>query len=218
MPDFDIIPAGFEQAAREIPQLDTRAILAAGAAEYKAQWHRHFKALDAKGNSKGWPSKHFWLTEGVGKTDIAMVAEDFAAVACSSPAVAYQSLGGTIRPRSARGIVVPVSAQAYAAGWPSNSGLPLSFIPFKSRRHPYLVGKLVETAATRIGYGKKGVINKGDNAATVGTTHWLVFLQITKKKPMGNAVYPDPAIARPAVERKMAAALHRQTAAAKTQG
>lgn len=210
MPDFDIVPVGFDQAAREVPQLNTRAILAAGAAEYKAQWHSRFKALDARGNSKGWPSRRFWITEGVMKTDIAMVTEDFAAVACSSRAVAYQSLGGTIRPRSARGIVVPVSAAAYAAGWPSNSGLPLTFIPFKSRKHPHLVGKLVETAATRIGYGKKGVINKGDNAATVGTTHWLVFLQITKKNPMGNAVYPDPATARTAVESKMASALRRQ--------
>lgn len=210
MPDFDIIPSGFEQASREIPRINTRAILAAGAAEYKAQWHRRFKALDARGNSKGWPSKHFWLTEGLQKTDIAFLSDDAAAVACTSRPVAYQSLGGTIRPRSARGIVVPVSAQAYAAGWPSNSGLPLSFIPFRSRKHPHLVGKLVETAATRIGYGKKGVINKGSNDATVGTTHWLVFLQITKKNPMGDAVYPDPSIARPAVETKMASALSRQ--------
>lgn len=199
---------GQEDMERKLPKINTRAVLAAGAGEYKSLWQQHFKALDARGNRNGFPARHFWIDEGFKKTEIAELTAELARVTCDSRAVAYQAHGGTIRPVSGKAIAQPVSATAYAAGWPSNSGLPLEFVFVRSRKYPNLVGKLIEAQATKIGYGKKGVINKGQNTATAGKTHYLLWSYITKTQGMGDAVFPSASA--DAVSAKMSEALQRQ--------
>lgn len=205
---FDI--RGFSEVEQSLPRINARQVLAAGAAEYKAQWRAHFKALDAKGNRKGFAPKHFWIEEGYKKTGVAEITADFARVTCDSRAVLMRYWGGVIRPRDAGALAIPISAEAYAAGYPRNSGLPLEFIPIKNSRTPAVCGKLVEAAATRISYGKDGSVKKGrGNANRVGKTHYLIVWQVTIK-PMGAAVKPDPGTANAAVMAKMNEAVGRQ--------
>lgn len=210
MSELSIEVRGADELIRRLPAINTRTVLAAGASEYKRLWREHFKALDAKGNRKGFPSRNFWIQEGVKKTDVAELTAEFARVTCDSRAVALRATGGTIRPRDAGALSIPVSAEAYAAGWPSNSGLPLAFVPIKNSRTPAVRGKLVEAAATRLSYGRDGKVKKGrGNAKTVGRTHYLLVSKV-EIKPMGDGVKPDDGAARGAVTGKMADAVRRQ--------
>ena len=83
MGDVNIEVRGVEDVLKSLPQVNRREALAAGGAEYKKQWIRHFRALDAKGNKKGFPSRGFWIDEGVKRTDIAELSEDQVRVACA---------------------------------------------------------------------------------------------------------------------------------------
>lgn len=202
---------GFDELGRALPKVNARAVLAAGAAEYKRLWQAHFAALQSRGNKKGFPSRNFWIQEGARKTEIAELTAEQARVACDSRAVAFQAFGGTVRPASARAIAVPVTAAAYVAGWPSTSGLPLEFVPLKSRKNPHFVGVLKEARATRVGYSqKRGAFSKGENTATAGTTHYLLFDQLTKKGMGEDAVRPQRAEADKAMDAKMQESLNRQ--------
>jgi len=203
--------SGYDDIERKLPKVNPRAVLAAGASEYKAQWQAHFRGLDAKGNRRGFPGRHFWIEEGYKNTTVAELTPELARVVCNSAAVSFQANGGTIRPRSAGALSIPVSPVAYAAGWPSNSGLPLRFEPMRSKKNAHFIGRLVEAEATAIGYSRtKGVINKGENTKTAGTVHYILFDEITKRVGMGDGVRPDKEIAQTAVNAKMAEAFRRQ--------
>ncbi|HPS07305.1 MAG TPA: hypothetical protein PLG22_07220 [Kiritimatiellia bacterium] len=211
MAEMSIEVRGADGLEKSIPaKINTRPVLAAGAGEYKKAWLEHFQALDARGNRRGFPPKNFWIEEGYKKTGVAELNEAYATVTCDSRAVAFRAYGGTVRPVSAKALAIPVSAAAYAAGWPGNSGLPLEFVPVRSKKNPRVIGKLVEARATRIGYGKKGVINKGENVKTAGTTHYLLFDQITQRGMGVDAVRPEAAGAEARVFAKMASAVQRQ--------
>lgn len=213
MSELSIEVRGTDALLLKIPQgISTRPVIAAGAGEYKRLWRDHFKTLDAKGNVKGWPAKHFWISEGLMKTEVTEIDAQHGKVECQSAAVAYQANGGTIRPRTAKAIAVPLTATAYAAGRPSISGLPLEFVRVRSVKFPNLIGKLVEARATTFRYGKKGVISKSvrENTDTAGTAHYLLFTSITKAQGMGEAVKPEPSYSQSAVSASMAAAVQRQ--------
>lgn len=211
MADMSIEVSGADELARSLPDVNTRALAAAGAAEYKRLWRGRFAELDAAGNKKGWPSRHFWINEGARKTDVAEVSDSGARVTCDSRAVAMRSTGGTIRPRDGGTLSIPLTARADAAGWPSNSGLPLEFVPIKSAKNPAVRGKLVEARATRISWNKKKekFVSRGGNDKTAGTEHYLLVSK-SEIPAMGDAVLPDRARADEAVSAKMAEALERQ--------
>jgi len=206
---------GMDEALKSLPSVNTRRLLAAGAAEYKRLWRARFDALDAAGNKKGFPPKNFWIKEGKLKTDVADLTADMARVTCDSRAVAMRSAGGTVRPRAAKALAIPLTPQAYAAGWPSNSGLPLEFVPVKSAKNPAVRGKLVEARATRISYGRDGSVRKGrENVKTAGTTHYLLVSK-SEIPAMGDAVRPERTAAEAAVTAKMGEALAREIERAK---
>jgi len=204
-----------DEALKSLPSVNTRRLLAAGAAEYKRLWRARFDALDAAGNKKGFPPKNFWIKEGKRRTDVADLTADMARVTCDSRAVAMRSAGGTVRPRAAKALAIPLTPQAYAAGWPSNSGLPLEFVPVKSAKNPAVRGKLVEARATRISYGRDGSVRKGrENVKTAGTTHYLLVSK-SEIPAMGDAVRPERTAAEAAVTAKMGEALAREIERAK---
>jgi len=216
MADMSIEVRGADEVARSLPRVDTRRLLEAGAAEYKRLWRARFDELDAKGNKKGFPSGHFWIEEGKRKTDVAEIGEAGARVTCDSRAVAMRASGGTVRPRSAKALAIPLTPQAYAAGWPSNSGLPLAFVPIKSAKNPAVRGKLVEARATRISYGRDGGVKKGrGNDKTAGTAHYLLVTKAQIPAMGAAAVMPEEAAAREAVAAKVGEALDRQIERAK---
>jgi hypothetical protein len=201
---------GLDAALRSLPELKARAVMAAGAAEYKAAWIGRFRELDAKGNARALPRSHFWAREGARKTEAFVLGASEARVTCASAAVAFQAYGGTVRPVSAKALAVPVSGRAKRAGWPSNSGLPLRFVPIRSRKNPHVVGKLVEAEATRISYTKEGRVKKGaTNTRTAGTTHYLLMDEMTLEG-IGEAALPERASAYARVAKKMGSALDRQ--------
>jgi hypothetical protein len=211
MSEIEITTEGYDELIRKLDiRIDTRACLAAGAGTYKAAWRAHFKTLDAAGNRKGYHSQHFWIEEGVKKTDIAALDAASARVVCDSRQVAFRATGGTIRPREAGALAIPMSPEAYKAGWPSNSGLPLEFIPIKNGRNPSVRGKLVEAAATRLVYQKGGGIKKGrGNTKTVGRIHYLLVSKV-EQVGMGDAVKPAEPAASDAVAARMAEAVRLQ--------
>lgn len=215
MSDMSIEVRGMDEALKSLPSVNTRRLLAAGAAEYKRLWRARFDALDAAGNKKGFPPKNFWIKEGKLKTDVADLTADMARVTCDSRAVAMRSAGGTVRPRTAKALAIPLTPQAYAAGWPSNSGLPLEFVPVKSAKNPAVRGKLVEARATRISYGRDGSVRKGrENVKTAGTTHYLLVSK-SEIPAMGDAVRPERTAAEASVTAKMVEALAREIERAK---
>ena len=215
MSDMSIEVRGMDEALKSLPSVNTRRLLAAGAAEYKRLWRARFDALDAAGNKKGFPPKNFWIKEGKRRTDVAELTAIQARVTCDSRAVAMRSAGGTVRPRAAKALAIPLTPQAYAAGWPSNSGLPLEFVPVKSAKNPAVRGKLVEARATRISYGRDGSVRKGrENVKTAGTTHYLLVSK-SEIPAMGEAVLPERTAAESAVAAKMGEALAREIERAK---
>lgn len=212
MSELSIEVRGSEELANSIPpRINTRAALAAGAGEYKKCWREHFQALDSKGNRRGFPSRNFWIQEGFKKTEVGELTPEYATILCDSRAVAFQAFGGTIRPRTGKCLAIPVSPEAYAAGWPSNSGLPLEFIPIRNARTPAVRGKLVEARATRIGYSaKRGVFSKGENTKTVGKTHYLLVSKVERPVGLGDAVRPPFAPSESRVAEKIMGQIQRQ--------
>lgn len=210
MAEMSMTVVGTDDLLAALPKrMNARRVMAAGAAEYKELWRSHFQALDAAGNKRGFAPKGFWTSEGVRKTDIAELDDEHAVVSCGSRAVALKATVGpyTIKPRTAGALAIPLSARAYAAGWPSNSGIPLEFVPI---HRGHVVGKLVEAAATSFSFRRDGTIRRGkSNAKTVGVEHYLLMDAVTIMG-MGDAVMPDRGSAETNVTGAMYAEIGRQ--------
>ena len=148
---------------------------AAGKAAEKAM-----KAYYAKlpNNRKGFPSRGFWVTEGVKKTQLVSYDEHAATIVVDSVAMAHRFYGGTVYPKRAKALAIPITAEAYQAASPIRFPRPLTLVVRKNR--PPL---LIET----------GIIGQ----STAWTIHYVLLKSVTHKADK-RAMPPDDTI-KPAV-------------------
>lgn len=76
-------------------------------------------------NAKAWPRKHFWA--GVARSTVyvpSQTTDDAATVSITDPRFRIKVRGGTIRPKQAKALAVPLNAAAYEAGFPRAGRIP----------------------------------------------------------------------------------------------
>lgn len=86
--------------------------------EYRA-W---FTARNQKPNAKGWRKANFWARIRRATAYLPNeTTDDQARVSISDPAIRLKIHGGTVRPREARMLALPLNEEAYVDGSPRNS-------------------------------------------------------------------------------------------------
>lgn len=88
-----------------------------------------FEDLNRRPNKRGWPKQNVW-NKIRQSTSLASVTEREATIAISDPRFAVHLHGGTITPKRARALAIPLHAEAYAAGSPreGDARLPNLFV------------------------------------------------------------------------------------------
>jgi hypothetical protein len=144
----DEITPQLEQIGRTF---STRRILAAAGKTLEVALTEHFRALDARGNSRGWFRSHFWSRRVADKTLLSFVGQKRAVVTIDSPEYVHKLNGGWVRPgEGKRALAIPATSQAKAAGSPREAAVQqLRFVPLKTG-NPDLAGMLVRTMRSDI--------------------------------------------------------------------
>ena len=174
---FDNVTPELERLAAELS--NRRPLMAALGKRLEIEARAHFQRLDAKGNSMGWPSRHFWNREVRAKTALTSVTETTAIVSVDSPAYVHRIEGGEIRPKRAKTLAIPANSAAYAAGSPREADRDqLDYLPLHQGN---LVGALIRRFQTLIKKTKKGYASKKEVGGEVW--YWLVRSVTTKPHP-----------------------------------
>jgi hypothetical protein len=75
---------------------------------------KHFAQRESEPNKRGWPKQHFWSRiRRVTAYDPSRTTEESATVVVSEPAFGMKVHGGTIRPKTAKALAIPLQALAY---------------------------------------------------------------------------------------------------------
>lgn len=96
-----------------------RTMMEAAGKEVVQALKAHFRERQGEGNRKGWPSRRFWFgvkNSVANATAVDEVTDTSAIVAIASPAFAHKIKGGTVRPKEAKAIAIPLRAEAYRMG------------------------------------------------------------------------------------------------------
>jgi hypothetical protein len=130
-----------------------RQLLAVCGKEMEIQLRKHFRLRDSEGNSRGWPSRHFWAREVAANTALSEVSARRAVVSIASPAFGHKVYGGTITAKRAGALSIPLSPEAYKAGSASLFGKPLTMVN-RPGKPPLLVetGLIGKSKAWKIHY------------------------------------------------------------------
>lgn len=120
-----------------------RPVMEAAGKAVEVRLQRHFKERQAEGNKHGWPSQNFWHggpNSVSSNTGLESVTETRATVAVADVRFMFKVEGGTIRPKRAKLLRIPLRAEAYALG---NKGSVRESAPFlkfiKTKSGFYLV-------------------------------------------------------------------------------
>ena len=172
-----------------------RPITEAAAQATVVELQKHFLARNREPNKRGWTKQNFWTKEGRNKTAIDDLQDTRATVAVASPAIAHKFTGGTIRPKRGKYLALPLTAEAYKAGSPSEGGM--SGLVFAG------------------GYqGRTAFLGRRDGEFGSFTRHYLLVKSVTHAPD--PRTLPDPAILGAAVEKAAGRAL--RTLLAKSTG
>jgi len=94
-----------------------RPLLEAAAKAVVNRLKDHFKARQGEGNRRGWPSHRFWYgVKGsvANATGVASVTDTSATVTVADHRFLHKLTGGTITPKRAKSLALPLHARAYA--------------------------------------------------------------------------------------------------------
>lgn len=129
----------------------------------------HFQIRnDTSANRQGWPRSNFWL--GVKKaTVIQSTTPDEAVISIAHPAIRHKVEGGTIKPKRRKYLAIPGSAQAYAAGAPSEGAHP----PLKFAFSPHPDGGMRPSLVLDPSVGRT-VGKRKKKPAPSGVWYWLI--------------------------------------------
>jgi len=94
-----------------------KSIYAAGAKAVQVELIRHLQTLQSRGNQKGWPSRKFFaggpdsVRKKVGLADL---SDTGATITIADPRFVHRIEGGTVTPKRAGSLAIPLTAEAYA--------------------------------------------------------------------------------------------------------
>jgi len=98
--------------------LRPRALYAAGAKSVQVQISEHLRALQARGNVKGWPAQKFFAGKAtsVEKTvGISSLTDTGAVITIADPRFVHRIQGGPVNAKRGKYLAIPLTAEAYAA-------------------------------------------------------------------------------------------------------
>lgn len=96
-----------------------RPMLEAGAKAVQVHLSKHLRRLQARGNRHGWPPRKFFAgrADSVEKrVGVASITDTKAVVTVADLRFVHYLKGGTVRPKRARMLAIPLTAEAYALG------------------------------------------------------------------------------------------------------
>lgn len=108
--DSDVLPSA---------PLDRKTLLQAQAKGVEVLLKGHFRARQAEGNKKRWPLPPFWFgvrNTMASATAVGEVTEQSAEVVIADGRMNQKVFGGTIRPKRAKNLVIPLTAAAARMG------------------------------------------------------------------------------------------------------
>ncbi len=131
--EINIIDTVSPDIAEKVKQLkNTRPLMRAVGQAMKDSMREHYAGLPP--NKRGWPSQGFWKKQGTDKVAISSFDESQATVVVDSVEMGHKFFGGTIKPKEAKALSIPLSPEAYATGsarlW---SGSKLTMIKRKGK-------------------------------------------------------------------------------------
>lgn len=177
-PTTDTVTADLRRIAARLQ--NKRPLMAALGKQLEIDLRNHFRDRDAEPNSRGFPSRHFW--RGISrKTALTSVTNTTAIVTIASPELVHKIRGGTITPKRAGALSIPISPEAYKAGSASLFPRPLTHIS-----RPGKPPLLVET----------GIIGK----STAWKLHYVLLKSVTHR-PDPNALPPQDRLDRSLLSR-----------------
>lgn len=96
-----------------------RPILEAGAKVLQVEIVKHLRAMEARGNARGWPSQKFFAG-GPNSVDkrvgLSSITDRDAVISISDPRFFHHVTGGTVRPKRAKALAIPLTAEAARLG------------------------------------------------------------------------------------------------------
>lgn len=115
----------------------------------EASLRKHFRQRDAQPNKRNWKRQHFWGRIR-NATSLAGYDDQKAVVTISDPAYSLKVHGGTVRPKEAKALTIPLREEAY--GIRASSGIirDLFFIRMRGSKKAYLAKR--EGTALRLYY------------------------------------------------------------------
>lgn len=109
----------------------------------------HFTRRDGEGNSRGWPSQHFWGNRIRNATAFAGATEESATVTIADRAFAAKVHGAHIVPAEAKALAIPLRAQV-AGVRPRDGSIPGLFVWKAPSGNVFLAAKDKDGKALRI--------------------------------------------------------------------
>lgn len=106
--------AAFERSMRGLLQASKRprSLLEAAARSVRRVVIRHFRARDKQGNALGGRRTHWWARVAR-STHLGSVTDRQAIISISEPGIGLRVYGGTVTPKVARALTIPIHPEAY---------------------------------------------------------------------------------------------------------
>lgn len=110
----DTLTADLQRKLRSIE--NPRIVMEAGAKAVQVGISKHLRQLQRRGNEKGWPSRGFFFGQADSvekRVGIAKVENDRALITIADPRFVHRILGGTVTPKRAKLLAIPLRPEAY---------------------------------------------------------------------------------------------------------
>jgi hypothetical protein len=150
-------------------------VMRAGAKAVQVALSKHMKRLQARGNKKGWPTRHFFAggpTSVERRIGIAKVGDNTAEITIADARFVHRIEGGSVSAKRAAFLAIPLTAEAYSLGGKGTlrESMPgLKVIKFK--RGLFLVKEEIE---------KRGAGSRGRGSSSIGRVRIILLFKLVK--------------------------------------
>jgi len=133
---FDDITPDLNRIAAQLAR--PRALMADLGKTLSNDMRAHFRMRDQTPNKHGFPRHHFWSKTVRDATSLTEVTDNSATVSVASREYAHKITGGTVTPKTAKALSIPLSGEAYRVGSARLFPRPLTYIK-RAGKNPLLV-------------------------------------------------------------------------------